>query len=298
MLYIASNELKDASNETGRSAAEVAKAMEELAKGSTEEAEQTTRAVDTINKLAELVRSVSNEVRNIANDSENIAQSAKLGEKATTDVTNGIEKIYNITSDVTVVIDELDQTAVEIGEITSVIRGIAEQTTLLALNASIEAARAGEHGKGFAVVAKETGKLADQSKNAAIHINTLIAQMQQRTEHAVQAMKNGMTVVESGKNLASEATVTFGMIFDKLNHVLKRIDSVAQSAKKMADSNESMIMAISNIAALSEESMASTEEVSANAQEQSAAVQQVTALAENLNDIAAKLKNSIAQFEI
>jgi methyl-accepting chemotaxis protein len=131
--------------------------------------------------------------------------------------------------------------------ITTVIQGIAEQTTLLALNAAIEAARAGEYGRGFAVVAAETGKLADQSKQAAQLINNLIDQMKQRFKHAVQSMTNGIKVVESGKNLAVKATITFENIFSKLGNILPRIDSVALSAKKMAESNEGVITAITNI---------------------------------------------------
>lgn len=298
MLYIASQELKDASDETGKSATEVARAMEELSRGSSEQADQTTEAVKNINVLSGLVRKVSKEMKNISSDSQIIAQSAQLGQKATGDVTSEIVQIYDMTKDVTVVIDELDKTSDEISEITTVIEGIAEQTTLLALNAAIEAARAGEHGKGFAVVAKETGKLAEQSKQAAQLISSLINQMKQRTDQAVRSMARGMTMVESGKNLASEASVTFENIFNKLENILSRIDSVALSAKQMAESNESVIFAVTSIAALSEESMASTQEVSATAEEQSASVQQVTALAENLADISSRLKQSVAQFEL
>ena len=82
------------------------------------------------------------------------------------------------------------------------IGGIAEQTTLLALNASIEAARAGEHGKGFSVVAKETGKLAEQSKQAAQLIADLIAQMRKRNTHAVEVINRGMQKVEAGKHFS------------------------------------------------------------------------------------------------
>lgn len=297
-LFIASHELKQASNETGRSATEVAKAMEELSRASSEQAEQTNQAVTNINLLGDLVQQVSSEVKNLSTESNSVAQSAQLGQKATNDVANEIVKIYNMSKEVKVSINELEKTSIEIGEITTVIEGIAEQTTLLALNAAIEAARAGEHGKGFAVVAKETGKLAEQSKNAAQLIGSLINQMKARTKQAAKSMNDGMIIVESGKNLASEATLTFEQIFEKLGTILTRINSVAISAGKMSDSNENMINAVTNIAALSEEGMSSTEEVSATAEEQSALVEQVSALAESLAEIAGKLQHSISEFEI
>jgi methyl-accepting chemotaxis protein len=298
VLYSASQELKNASNDTGKSAAEVAKTMEELAQASSEQAGQTNEAVNSINVLAELVRQVSNEVANIAAESKNVSQFAKLGEKATKDVADEIVKIYNMTQDITRVIEELNQSAVEISSITAVIQNIAEQTTLLALNAAIESARAGEYGRGFGVVATETGKLAEQTKQAAQLISNVINKMSERSKHVVQSMDRGMAVVESGKNLAVDATVTFENIFNQLDNILKRIDRVAVSAQKMADRNEGMIGIITNIAALSEESMASTQEVSAASEEQSASVEQVNTLAENLAVISGKLQQSVAQFKI
>ncbi|HEY8463011.1 MAG TPA: HAMP domain-containing methyl-accepting chemotaxis protein [Bacillota bacterium] len=298
MLYIASQELKHSSSETGRTAVEVAKTMEELSHAATEQADQTTAAVNNINILAGLVRQVSSELKAISADSESIAQSATLGQKATRDVTNEILNIYNMTKDVSMVINDLNNTSSEIEVITTVIERIAEQTTLLALNAAIEAARAGEYGRGFDVVAQETGKLAEQSKQAAQMISSLISQMKQRSQQAVNSIINGMKMVESGKDLAAEATITFENIFTKLENILIRIDSVAFSAKKMVERNESAIAAITNIAALSEESMASTEEVTAATEEQSAATEEVSALAENLADISSQLKRSISRFVI
>ncbi len=298
VLYTASRELKNASQKTGKSAVEVAKAMEELAGASSEQAGQTSQAVETINALAELVRQVSEELKNISFESQSVADFAKLGQKATHDVADAIHKIYDMTKEVTGDIDALNKTSLEIATITSMIHGIAEQTTLLALNAAIEAARAGEQGKGFAVVAAETGKLAEQSKQAAQLITDRIDQMNNRSQQAVFSVNNGLNVVEKGRSMVADATVTFEKIFDKLGGTLVRIDTVALSAKKMADKNEGMIAAITNIVALSEESVASTEEVSAIAEEQNASVEQVNALAENLTNISGKLKQAISQFQI
>ncbi len=297
-LFTASQELKNASNDTGRSANEVARTMGELANASSEEAEQVNQTVENINSLAGMVREVTDELKNVSDDSKEIAQSARLGQKVAADVAEGIVNIYNTTKEVDAVIGELDKASEKIGDITTMIEGIAEQTSLLALNASIEAARAGEHGKGFAVVASETGKLADQSKQATQLINQLIDQMRSYINHAVDSIKTEMSMVEAGKNMALEATDTFENIFRKLGGILERIDTVALSAKNMAARNESVISAVTNIAALSQEGMASTEEVSAITQEQTAAVEEVNALAENLAQISAGLKQSVTKFKI
>ena len=285
-------------SDTGRSANQVAAAMNELAKAASDQTEQVNQAVETINLLSTLVKKVSDDTENMASASEIVSQSAQIGQKVTGDIANEINQIYDSTREVADVIEQLNTTGEEISEITVMIGGIAEQTTLLALNASIEAARAGEHGKGFSVVAKETGKLAEQSKQAAQLIADLISQMKKRNTHAVEVINRGMQKVEAGKHLASEATVTFEQIFNSLKNNLNQIEAVAVSARQMAKSNENVINAITAIAAISEESMASTQEVSATAEEQSASVEQVTALAENLAQIADNLKDSISVFEI
>ena len=296
VLFRASGELRMASIETGQSANEVALTMEDLAQASADQANQTNQAVEAINRLAGLVRNVSAEISNIADSSQRIIESAQLGQKATNDVANTFNGLYHSTQEVGKVITILKDTSSQISEITSLIGGIAEQTTLLALNASIEAARAGEQGKGFSVVAKETGKLAEQSKQAADTINDLIMEMRQKTEHAVAVIKSGIERAESGKSLVNETSVTFGEIFNTLITNLARIDKVAGTAKQMAENNEGMINVITSVAAISQQTMAGTEEVSATSEEQSAAVEQVSALADNLSQVAGELQNAVAVF--
>lgn len=296
VLFKVSSELRMASVETGQSANQVAKTMEDLAQASADQANQANNAVDSINRLAELVRNVSNEISIIAASSQQIIGSAQLGQKATNDVANTFNGLYQSTQEVGAVIGVLRETSSQISEITSLIGGIAEQTTLLALNASIEAARAGAQGKGFSVVAKETGKLAEQSKQAADKINDLIMEMHQNTEHAVAVIKSGIERAESGKVLVNETNVTFREIFNTLITNLARIDKVAETAKRMAENNESMINIITSVAAISQETMAGTEEVSATTEEQSASVEQVAALANDLSQIATQLQKAVAVF--
>jgi methyl-accepting chemotaxis protein len=297
-LYSASKELKAASNENGHSAAEVATTMDELAKASSEQVTQINQAVETNQLLSEFVQRVSTDVQSITFASEKVAQSAKLGQQAAFDVTNEIDMLFNYTKEMSQVINTLDESSEEISQIISVIEGIAEQTTLLALNASIEAARAGDYGKGFSVVAKETGKLADQSKQAVKLISDLIATMRTRSSRAVEIMQNGVQRAESGKKLINETNIIFETIFQTLTNILNQIDLVAQSTKQMTIRNGNMTEAISAIAAISEENMANTQEVSAIAEEQSASVEEVMAQAESLAQIAENLRHFMAIFKL
>ncbi|HYH04099.1 MAG TPA: methyl-accepting chemotaxis protein [Bacillota bacterium] len=297
LLFTAGKELSVAANDTGKSANEVARAMMELAEASSEQAGEVNKTVATFDELSELVKKVSSDTALVASDSEKIAGSAQVGQKVSGEVAVEINALYNSTKEVADIIMELNQKSLEINRITTIIEGIAEQTSLLALNAAIEAARAGEHGKGFGVVANETGKLADQSKQAVKLIAGLIVEMQRRADQAAKVIEIGISKVEAGKNLTNQAKDTFEEIFGTLDGVLKQINRVAGSAKAMAVKNDGAVHAISNISAISEETMASTEEVSATTEQQSASVQQVSALAENLVDISNKLKESVAVFK-
>lgn len=297
-IAFASANLKIAAQESGRSAEEVAKAMQELAEASSSQSGQVEQTVKTVSSLGEMVREVFTKTSNIANTSEDVATSAVNGQKVTNDVANEVNQIYISTQAIGEVIRELNNTTREIGEITTEISEIADQTSLLSLNASIEAARAGEHGKGFSVVAKETGKLAERSKVAALTISDRTVRMVNRAEHAAQLMEQGILRVAEVKHLAGQATVTFEGIFNQLKGVLEKINEVAKSAKRMSVYNEEVINAVSNIAAISEETMASTEEVSATAEEQSAGAQEVTTQSENLLLISMEIKQNAAIFKV
>lgn len=297
-LFSHSTELMDASNETSRATSQVAKAMEELAKAASAQVEQISEAVETVNLLSNLVKRVTSDTENIAVSSQKVAESARLGQQVTVDIKNEINELFQATREVAEVIESLNKTSGEINDITSVIGGIAEQTTLLALNASIEAARAGEHGRGFSVVADETGKLAEQSKQAALMIDNLVAQMKVRNTQAEEIINKGLQKVEAGQELTSEAARTFGEIFRTLLDNIDQITAVARSARQMLTSNEEVSRKISSIAMFSEESLVSTEQVSATAQEQNAAVEEVAALAENLAKIAGELEKAVAVFKM
>jgi methyl-accepting chemotaxis protein len=296
-LYTASRELKTVSAETGRSASEVAVTIGDLAKGASDQSEQINYAVETIHLVSNTIKKVTGETENLTRISKRVSEFAKTGITASKDIVDEIHGLYDSAKDVDRVIEELSQATEDIDKTTVLIRSIAEQTTLIALNAAIEAARAGEFGRGFGVVAKETGKLAAQTKQAAGSIADLVKEIKDRTGHAVNAMNKGMEMAENGKNLANHTHGTFAEIFQSLNGMLTQIDAVADAASVMTESNQTMIDSISSIAAISQESLASTEEVSAVTEEQTASVQQVSELAEKLNDIASQLNEAIKAFK-
>ena len=297
-LFNACQELKQSSAESGSSAQQVAHAMEQLSKAVQRLIDQMTSASKAVDDLSELIGMVSKDTENITIVSKKMTESARSGEEVARKISGKINDVFLVTKDVANVIAELSTASVKISDITSIIQNIAEQTTLLALNASIEAARAGIHGKGFSVVAKETGKLANQSKEATGMIEELINQMQTKTRYAVEAMEKEMLTVEEGKDLVQGAVVTFANISQTLDSNLEKMDLLAQTTQKMVNNNKVVIDMLANVAAFSNECMSSVEEVTATSIQQSASSQQVATLGEELSSIAAELKKSVAAFTL
>ena len=159
--------------------------------------------------------------------SQSSGYSAQLGKKATDQISSGMGNIVHSTQEFAKVITELNEASAQINEVTATIASIAEQTTLLALNAEIEAARAGEQGKDFEVIAGETAKLSERSKEAALLIENITQQMGARMDYTIKATKQAVSQVEAGRDLTKEASVTFQKIFEELANNKRQIDGVA-----------------------------------------------------------------------
>jgi methyl-accepting chemotaxis protein len=178
------------------------------------------------------------------------------------------------------------------------IDNIAEQTTLLALNASIEAARAGEHGRSFAIVASKTRRLATQSKEAVSLISELINEMDEKTKNVVAMMQTEVGRIESGKDMVFGASENFQEIIKAVMENISQINDVAKLATEMNQKNTDTIQAVTSIAAITQENMSCTEEISASSEEQSASMTQVAGMADDLNKIAEQLSHSVKIFQL
>ena len=132
-------------------------------------------------------------------------------------------------------IRDLEQRTLDIGRIVTLINEIAEQTNLLALNAAIEAARAGETGRGFAVVADEVRKLAERTRGATSDIRSMIDGVQHQAEQAVRTMETGMTEMEEGLRLATDAASDKREIDDVVERLFVTISQIASSTHAYGD---------------------------------------------------------------
>lgn len=240
---------------------------------------------DRVAEVSAAMEEVSVSVSEVANSADNAAESAKstlaiVGE-GSTQMTNSMDSVARAAHTVqssSATINELSQAIEKIGTVTSVIREIADQTNLLALNAAIEAARAGEQGRGFAVVADEVRKLAERTSSSTADIGQIVGELTQTTRSAVATMDGTVNEVEEGIKLLQESHRSFQRIKQASEQVNDAASHIASAAKEQSVATEEVAQNMEQISALIEESGASIVQVKQS-------VNELAATAEELNKL-------------
>ncbi len=276
-------------------------AIGQIAHGANEQANHVNQTSQAIGEMAGGIQEVATNAQTVLDAAVDAAKVARKGEEAVESTISGMEKIKNTVYDSAVRIKELGEHSQKIGEIIQVIDEIAEQTNLLALNAAIEAARAGEHGKGFAVVADEVRKLAERSGKATKEIAELIINIQKGTGKAVDAMEHGTKEVEEGVRLAHDAGTALEEIMQTVEMTLSQIQLISGTAQRMSESSMSVVTAIDNVAAITEQNSASTQEMAAGSDSAMSSIETITQLtkesAEHSENISVSVEEMAASTE-
>jgi methyl-accepting chemotaxis protein len=284
------HKLRDTLQRISGSATQLASAAEELnsvtdesARGLTQQNNEIEQAATAVNEMTSAVEEVARNAVSTSEASQNATTSTGNGRGLVQETVSAIECLSADVQSTATLISDLANESRDIGKVLDVIRGLAEQTNLLALNAAIEAARAGEAGRGFAVVADEVRALAHRTQQSTSEIEGMIGSIQTGTEHAVDSMRNSTKRAESTLSIARGA----GMSLDTINSAIVEINErnlvIASAAEQQAQVAREVDRNLVNIRDLSVQS-------ATGATQTSAASNELSRLALDLNTMVGRFR--------
>ena len=240
----------------------------ELKSGADESQALSKQYAESMDMVANANREMAEAIEEVARTTVEVSEEAKDSDATAKAVANqfrsavtDIMALAGSVNDASIVIKDLEKETVNIASVLDVIKGIAEQTNLLALNAAIEAARAGEQGRGFAVVADEVRTLAGKTQKSTGDINTMIDKLQSGVDRAVNSMKGGEEKAEGTVTSARESEEQVKQISASLIRITDRILRVASAIEEQTSVINEINGNLSNARDLSKTGQASAEKI-------------------------------------
>ncbi len=213
-------------------------------------AQQAASVSETTATIDELGMSSRQTAQKAESASENASQVFELSQEGITIVQQTLKGITNLQQKVETIaqaIKSLSEKIIQINKINALVADIANQTNMLALNASVEAVRAGEAGKGFAIVASAIRQLADESKGSAEKINILVNDIQKAISSTVTKTEEGKTNADQGINLSQKTAAAFKNMAEAINEIMISNQQIAMNVKQQAKAIEQVVMAMNMI---------------------------------------------------
>jgi methyl-accepting chemotaxis protein len=248
------------------------------------QSESTASVATSVQEMTACIGQISDNAGNAQHHASETGNLAREGSSAVRAVVGEMQKIAGVVTNSSTAITSLGEQSHQISNIVNVIKEIADQTNLLALNAAIEAARAGEQGRGFAVVADEVRKLAERTAQSTQEIAAMIQGIQGSTDDAVGGMAQGIACVDEGVEMVGQAGSSMERIQEGVQKVLSSVGDISVALKEQSATSHLIAQNVQSIAQMTEET--------------STIVKEVSVSADRLEQMAMQLKQTVGQFKL
>lgn len=274
----------NASEQVHQASGMLAQSSENTSSLISEQRQETDMVATAMNEMAITANEVSRNAADTASGAMDANNQAENGQQVVSSTVSSINTLAEQIDNAALSIDKLSNDSQEIGRVLDVIRGIAEQTNLLALNAAIEAARAGEQGRGFAVVADEVRSLASRTESSIQEIQQMIESLQTGSNEAVTLMQQSKLQAENSVSNAGQAGEALDMITNSVASINDMAAQIATAAEQQTSVNEEINRNVVNISTISDNT--ANEAIS------------TSSASTELAALASELKQQVAQFKV
>lgn len=243
-----------------------------------------TETTATVNEVRATVTETAERAQSVAETAQVSVDISRTGNEAVLQTISGMEIIRRRVEDIADNILVLSEHTQQIGEIIATVNNLADQSRMLALNASVEAARAGEEGKGFAVVALEVRNLADQNREATVQVREILGEIQRATNAAVMVTEEGSKGVDHGQDLVNRAGGSIRDLAHAIEEAALAAMQIAASTRQQTIGMDQLTQAMRTIKHATTETLSTTTQVKASVQ--------------NLQDVASRVNAVLAGLKL
>ncbi len=277
-------DLRASAGEVEREASSILSTSTQQSAMSSEQASAINETSTTVTEIAQTSKQATEHADSVIKVAQRSEDLTRDGQKVVEEAMDGMQKLAEQVTAIALSITELSERTMQIGDIIATVKELAEQSNLLALNASIEAAKAGDHGRGFAVVAMEMRNLAEQSKVAAGEVRAILSEVQKGTKTAVSATEEGSKRAHSAIELAKGA----GGAIDGLAEVIR--DSSA-AARQIASNTRQQTIGVEQI-------VSAITELSAAMSDALEGTRRIEKVAGNLTTVSRRLTDLVSRYKV